>query len=151
MCFWFYLFLEMCMQRFKTLFTCNVCVCICIERQERVLWQQVIVFTLNLCVLKIGMEKIKEKCKRRFFAITGGHKSFLWDHWYPCFGLLVISPLGFKARVDSLICTWRRRTCYTANAEVKHSLHFTTFYMLISGTHRFSFLHVNISNWSIFL
>ena len=26
--------------------------------------------------------------------------SFLWGHWYPCFGLLVTSPLGFKARVD---------------------------------------------------
>ena len=29
----------------------------------------------------------------------------LWDHWYPCFGLLVMSALGFKARVDpSLAC-----------------------------------------------
>ena len=34
----------------------------------------------------------------------GGHKSFLWGHWYPCFGLLVISALGFKARVDPLAC-----------------------------------------------
>ena len=30
----------------------------------------------------------------------GGHKSFSWGHWYPCFGLLVMSALGFKARVD---------------------------------------------------
>ena len=30
--------------------------------------------------------------------------SFLWGHWYPCFGLLVTSALGFKARVDSLAC-----------------------------------------------
>ena len=29
--------------------------------------------------------------------------SFFWDHWYPCFGFLVTSPLGFKARVDCLI------------------------------------------------
>ena len=42
-----------------------------------------------------------------------GLKSFLWDHWYPCFGLMVTSPLGFKARVGSLIGAWRRRTCYT--------------------------------------
>ena len=28
----------------------------------------------------------------------GGHKSFLWFHWYPCFGLLVTSSLGFKVR-----------------------------------------------------
>ena len=38
---------------------------------------------------------------------------FLWDHWYSCFGLLVISPPGFKAREDSLIHTWERHTCYT--------------------------------------
>ena len=30
--------------------------------------------------------------------------SFLWGHWHPCFGLLVTSALGFKARVDSLAC-----------------------------------------------
>ena len=30
---------------------------------------------------------------------------FLWRHWYPCFGLLVMSALGFKVRVDpSLAC-----------------------------------------------
>ena len=33
----------------------------------------------------------------------GGHKSFLCVHWYPCFGLLLMSPLVFKARVGSLI------------------------------------------------
>ena len=40
-------------------------------------------------------------------------KCFLWGHWYPCFGLLVMSPLGFKVRVGSLIYTWWRHTCYT--------------------------------------
>ena len=30
------------------------------------------------------------------------NKSFLWGHWYPCFGLLVMSTLGFKARVSGL-------------------------------------------------
>ena len=39
-----------------------------------------------------------------FFKHFGGHMSFLWGHWYPCFGLLVTSALGFKARVDSLAC-----------------------------------------------
>ena len=29
--------------------------------------------------------------------------SFLWGYWYPCFGLLLTSPLGFKAKVGSLI------------------------------------------------
>ena len=41
-----------------------------------------------------------------------GHKSFLWGHWYPSFGLLVTSPLGFKGRVVSLIHAWWRCTCY---------------------------------------
>ena len=31
-----------------------------------------------------------------------------WGHWYPCFGFLVTSPLGFKARVGSaLFILWR--------------------------------------------
>ena len=25
-----------------------------------------------------------------------------WGHWYPCFGFLVMSSLGFKARVAKL-------------------------------------------------
>ena len=46
-----------------------------------------------------------------FINIFGGHKSFLWGHWYPCIGFLVMSPLGFKARVGSLICTsWRHHS-----------------------------------------
>ena len=36
------------------------------------------------------------KKKKKFL---GGHMSFFWGHWYPCFGFLVTSPLGFKARV----------------------------------------------------
>ena len=47
-----------------------------------------------------------------FFLNFGGHKSFLWGHWYPCFWLLV-TFLGFKAWVSILICTWWRRACYT--------------------------------------
>ena len=37
------------------------------------------------------------------FQIFGGHGSFLLGHWYPCFGLLVTSPLGFKVRVGSAL------------------------------------------------
>ena len=29
--------------------------------------------------------------------------SFFGGHWYPCFGFLVTSPLGFKARVGSAL------------------------------------------------
>ena len=39
------------------------------------------------------------------FQFLGGHKSVLWDYWYPCFELLVTSALDFKATVDpSLVC-----------------------------------------------
>ena len=50
-----------------------------------------------------------------FLLIFGGHKST--DN--PCFGLLVTSPLGFKARVGNLIYAWQRHTCYS-------SMRFTT-------------------------
>ena len=42
-----------------------------------------------------------------FSKIFGG-KSVLWGHWYQCFVLLVTSPLGFKSKVGSFICTWQR-------------------------------------------
>ena len=47
---------------------------------------------------------------QRYFLISGclflffvGHMPFLLGHWYPCFGLLVTSPVGVKAIVGSLI------------------------------------------------
>ena len=39
-----------------------------------------------------------------FLKKIGEHKSFLWGHCYPCFGPVLTSTLGFKARVDSLAC-----------------------------------------------
>ena len=38
----------------------------------------------------------------KYFWRTHSHVLF-WGHWYPCFGFLVTSPLGFKARVGCLI------------------------------------------------
>ena len=38
-----------------------------------------------------------------FLKIFGGHESFLWGHWYPCFGLLVTSPVIVRARVGSAL------------------------------------------------
>ena len=48
--------------------------------------------------------------KKIFFR---GHESFLWGHWYPYFGLLVTSPLGFKARVGSALFELSRGICVT--------------------------------------
>ena len=43
---------------------------------------------------------------KTIFLLFGEHKSLLWRHWYPCFGLMVTS-LGFKARVGRLIHAWQ--------------------------------------------
>ena len=37
----------------------------------------------------------------------------LWGHWHPCFGFLVMSPQGFKARVGSALFTLSRGVHYT--------------------------------------
>ena len=49
--------------------------------------------------------------------IFGGYKSFLWGHWYPCFGLLAMSPLGFKAKVDPLLA------CFVARVQWIPEIH----------------------------
>ena len=36
----------------------------------------------------------------------------LWGHWYPCFGFLVTSLLGFKARVGSALFALSGGVCY---------------------------------------
>ena len=41
-------------------------------------------------------------CSSFFKKKIWGHKSSSWGHWYPCFGLLVTSAMGFKARMDPL-------------------------------------------------
>ena len=41
--------------------------------------------------------------------------SFLWSHWYLCFRLMVMSPLGFKARGGSLIQACKKHLCYMCN------------------------------------
>ena len=38
-----------------------------------------------------------------FFFNFGWTLGYFWGHWYPCFGLLVTSPLGFKAKVGSAL------------------------------------------------
>ena len=44
----------------------------------------------------------KQKIKNFFESFWHTHVLF-WDHWCPCFGFLVTSPLDFKARVGCLI------------------------------------------------
>ena len=50
-------------------------------------------------------------CIRYFFLkkFCRAHSHVLfWGHWYPCFGFLVTSHLGFKARVGSALYALRR-------------------------------------------
>ena len=68
-------------------------------------WCMEIVFYLNIGVwdtttYQVFLKNLVDTCP-------------FWGHWYPCFGLLVMSPLGFKARSGSLICTWQRHMWYT--------------------------------------
>ena len=57
-----------------------------------------------------GGELIKALCQvyKLFFKVFGGHVSF-FGHWCACYGFLVTSPLGFKARVDSALFAFLRR------------------------------------------
>ena len=54
------------------------------------------VFTTNH-----GIETRYSSVFKRFLR-THTHVLF-WGHWYPCFGFLVTSPLGFKVRVGSAL------------------------------------------------
>ena len=42
-----------------------------------------------------------------FLFFYFGEQSFLWGCWYPCFGLLVMSAMVFKAREDPLLACFR--------------------------------------------
>ena len=62
---------------------------------------------------------ITENTTNFFKNFFGGHDAFLWGHWYPCFGLLVMSPLGFKAE-------WAALFTFGRGVHVTHSLRFTS-------------------------
>ena len=55
-----------------------------------------------------------------FFTFFGEHESFCGATDTPCFGLLVTSPLVFKARMGSALFALGRGVC------VAHSLRFTS-------------------------
>ena len=53
-----------------------------------------------------------------------GQSLFLLGHWYPCFGLLVTSALGFKVRMDLLayVIHWLYATESSDSPLVQHLL-----------------------------
>ena len=93
-------------------FFVNCQCCIVIFLQFRSLFAP---FDVSKCRIRYQwvLEDKISRLQTFFLKIFGGYESFLWGHWYPCFGLLVISPLGFKARVGNLIRAWWRRMHYT--------------------------------------
>ena len=46
--------------------------------------------------------QILQVITQRFFFLLSFWRTHVlfWGHWYPCFGFPVMSPLGFKSRVD---------------------------------------------------
>ena len=63
----------------------------------------------NVAAIHCKAGKVRNKCVFFLFFLFcffGRHKSFSWGHWCPSFGLLVTSPLGFKASfaLDRGIC-----------------------------------------------
>ena len=53
--------------------------------------------------------------------------SFLWGHWYHCFGLLVTSALSFKARIDLLL------VCFLTCALFRFTSGATATYLLMAS------------------
>ena len=61
---------------------------------------------ITLSFSKVRSNKIPLFCS--LFKCFGGHV-LLWGHWYPCFGFLVMFPLGFRIRVCSALLTLQRQ------------------------------------------
>ena len=53
---------------------------------------------------------------RTFFIKKNWTCVLLWGHWYPYFGLLVTSALGFKARVDFWLVCFLAYTYYSSDS-----------------------------------
>ena len=99
----------------------------------------------------------KPEERRKKFSL----KTFLKDISHFCraadtrFGLLVMSALGFKARVDSLFCTWQRHTCDTYSITLPASWQpaepFSSMYLWagIGGAQKFFFRVFTIFEYNL--
>ena len=76
----------------------NIIFIICLMVYQ-ILWIKNFLFDLDVVLYHLEGEVLINKAPifflKRFF---GGDTSLFWSHWYPCFGLLVTSAKGFKAR-----------------------------------------------------
>ena len=60
-----------------------------------------------------GIVRILLECILVLLKIFGGHQSFLWGHWYPCFGLMVMSAWVSK---------WRWIPCLPASPSASNGI-----------------------------
>ena len=65
--------------------------------------KHLLLFSTPPTIILCTSSKVKFKIECSQAQILGGHKSFLWGHWYPCYRLLMMSVLGFKVRVNPLL------------------------------------------------
>ena len=68
-------------------------------------------YTVSLKVIKskhsvsLNLNKfLKIKLKSFFLKMFCRTSVLFWDHWFPTFGLLLMSALGFKAKVHPITC-----------------------------------------------
>ena len=73
--------------------------------------------------------------------------SFFWGHWYPCFGFLVMSPLGFKARVGSALFTiFAEANVMYIPQNSPQVLHLPTSWRLVRSR---SLPHMHVQRWDL--
>ena len=82
-----------------------------------------------------------------FFKVFGGQMSFFGGHWYPCFGFLVTSPLGFKARVGSaLFAIFAEANVTYIPQDSPLVLHLPTSWQPV---HSWSLPHMHVQRWDL--
>ena len=77
-----------------------------------------VVYLIKYNAIQYSSAHVSETCNI-LHCVDGETQSFhlkvlkislvlFWGYWYPCFGFLVTSPLGFKARVGSALFALQR-------------------------------------------
>ena len=70
-----------------------------------------------------------------------------WGRWYPCFGFLVTSPMGFKARVGSaLFAIFAEANVMYIPQDSPLVLHLTTSWQ---PAHSQSLPHMHVQRWDL--
>ena len=104
-------------------------------------------------MVQIGVRKLENVTVSNslyfiLFIFLENTSPFLWGHWNPCFGFLVMSPLGFKARVGSLIHLINKKAKFTHHWQADEVLviyiPFRRKLLLFTTTHKWSLEQGNV-------